>query len=90
MPNDFPSARSGVLVQQAADTVVLLDSKGGEYFALDEVGSRIWALCDGKMSREDITRVLCAEYDVDPATMRADLDDLLAELAQAQLVVFNG
>jgi hypothetical protein len=90
MPNDFPSARSGVLVQQSAETVVLLDSKGGEYFALDEVGSRIWALCDGKLSRAEITQVLCTEYDVDPAIMRSDLDELLAELAEARLLIFNG
>ena len=78
-----------VLVQKTAERVVLLDSRRGEYFSLDEVGARIWQLCDGKHSRADIVRDLCEEYDVEPGVLQSDLDGLLTKLAKARLISFR-
>ena len=86
---DYPRANRGILTQRSADTVVLLDSRGGEYFSLDEVGARIWDLCDGTRSLAEITRLICSEYDADEATVAADLAELLEELAAAQLLTFH-
>lgn len=83
---DYPRPREHVLTQTSGDMLVLLDGRGGEYFSLDEVGSRVWALCDGTRSRDDIVRQLCAEYDIDERTMRADLDELLDDLTDAKLL----
>lgn len=84
-----PRRSDGVLSQRAADTTVLLDPVSGEYFALDEVGAGIWALCDGSRSVGDIAAAMSEEYDASPDEIRADLLALLAELESSGLVDFD-
>lgn len=54
----------------------------GEYFGIGGVGSRVWALLEQPVFIEDVVRTVCAEFEVDEVTCRADLtvffDDLLA------------
>jgi hypothetical protein len=59
------------LTQQVSGTVVLLDPDNGEYYALDEVGSRIWELCD----------------DAPAETVEADVLELVEDLIREKLVV---
>jgi hypothetical protein len=81
-----PRRREGVLAQRVDQTTVLLDPRPGEYFSLDEVGSRIWDLCDGTRTPAAIAEVICEEYDAGPATVQADVLELLADLAGAGLL----
>lgn len=75
-----------MLSQHVGDTSVLLDPRSGEYYSLDEVGARIWDLCDGNRSAEQIALVLSEEYDADLVTIRADVVRLLNELQAAKLL----
>ncbi len=75
------------MMQQVEGDSVLLDIDTGEYFALNEVGGRVWELCDGTRSVESIADAICDEYDVERATAMSDADELLAGLAGAGLVV---
>jgi coenzyme PQQ synthesis protein D (PqqD) len=81
-----PVPRDGVLVQEMADTRLLLDPETGKYFTLDEVGSRVWALCDGRAA-SSIADALCAEYDAPASQIRGDVLELLEELASERLVL---
>ena len=68
------------------DETVLLDVERGRYFALNEVGSRIWALvCEGVPFGEIVDRV-CAEYDVGRERGERDADLLIRQLLSASLV----
>jgi hypothetical protein len=87
--SDYPKVNAGMLTQRTAGTLVLLDAKGGEYFALDEVGALIWGLCDGSRTVGEIACAVSAVYDVDGATAVADLAELLEELSEARLITFN-
>ena len=86
-PEQRPTRRERVLTQQTADTLLLLDPHGGEYFALDEVGARVWGLCDGAHSIAQIVELLATEYDAPAETIEADVVELLSELAGEKLVV---
>jgi hypothetical protein len=79
--------REQVIFQQVAGKQVLLNLADGQYYALDEVGSRIWSLCDGTRVVADVVAVLCEDYDAPPATIESDALELLADLLDAQLVV---
>lgn len=80
-----PSSRT--LAQPAPDGRILLQIDSGEYFALDEVGDRVWELSDGLRTVADIVQAICEEYDA-PATMvAADVIELLEDLADARLLV---
>lgn len=78
--------RDDVLFQAVGDEAVLLSLGTERYFGLDSVGVRIWELLlmDPRLQRT--FDVLCAEYDVEPGQLEADLLDLVGELAEAQLV----
>jgi len=76
-----------VLAQRAAESLMLLNTQSGEYYTLDEVGIRVWELCDGTRSVDDIAAVISSEYEASPETIGADVRVLLADLAAERLVV---
>jgi Coenzyme PQQ synthesis protein D (PqqD) len=68
------------------DELVVLHLGVGAYFSLDPVGSTIWdQLVDGKGAEEAVAAIL-AEYDIDEATARADVERLAEELVEAGLL----
>ncbi len=85
--NSVFGRRDRVMMQQVEGDAVLLDIDNGEYFSLNEVGGRVWDLCDGSRSLGDIVETICSEYDVSEATATTDTSQLLESLAGAGLVV---
>jgi hypothetical protein len=79
--------RERVLTQRAADSLVLLDLDGGEYFALDEVSGRVWDLCDGLRDVETVVAMVSAEYDAPIETIRADVQEFLQEMVDESILV---
>lgn len=69
-----------------ADRAVLLDPKGGAYYGLDPVGSRIWELLAEPRTIPELTERLEAEYDASPERLRADAEMLLSALFEANLL----
>jgi len=49
-------------------------------YELDEVGGRIWELCDGTRSAADIAGALTQEYDVTPEQALADVQEFVQDL----------
>lgn len=76
-----------VLAQRGPDKLILLNPDDGQYFTLDEVGSRVWELSDGSRTVGEITGVIGEEYDAPAETIGADVLDLLTELEREQLVI---
>lgn len=79
--------RERVLMQRADADVVLLNLDSGEYFALNEVGSRVWELCDGMRTSADIVTLICQEYDAPVETIKADVLGLITDLVHERLVI---
>ena len=78
--------RKDVVFRELEGEMVLLNLATGVYFGLDAVGTRIWALIDGRRSAADIVETLTGEYDVDGETCAADLAHLLETLRANELV----
>lgn len=78
--------RDRVMVQEVEGQTVLLDITSGEYFALNEVGGRVWDLCDGTRTVAEVVEAICAEYDAPADLVMTDASDLLEGLAGAGLV----
>jgi hypothetical protein len=75
-----------ILQQEAAGTIVLLDVDSGQYYALDEVGGRVWNLCDGSRTVSELVAVLSEEFEAPAETIQRDLVELLTDLANENLV----
>jgi pyrroloquinoline quinone biosynthesis protein D len=82
-----PRRRERVLVSRISDRVALFDVDVGTYYALNDVGGRIWELCDGSRRVHDVVAVIREEYDAPPHIVAADVSDLLADLARENLIV---
>ena len=84
--NSVLGRRDRVIVQEVEQQAVLLDIESGEYFALNDVGKRVWDLCDGTRTVAQVADAICAEYDVPPETAFDDTGALLDNLVGAGLV----
>lgn len=84
-----PSPAPGVVGEQLDGTVVVLRLADGAYYSLNDVGSRIWELCDGATPIEAIVTTIIAEYDGEAEAVEADVLELLAGL-RAEGLLANG
>ncbi len=75
-----------VVFREIAGESVLLDLRTGEYFGLNEVGTRIWSLLAETGSLGLAHERLLEEFEVDPSQLRRDLLSLVEELARRCLV----
>lgn len=75
-----------VLFQEVGGEAVLLDLASEQYFGLDPVGTRIWALLDGRTPLQAVHAALCNEYDAAPDRVQADLLILAQSLLDAGLI----
>jgi Coenzyme PQQ synthesis protein D (PqqD) len=81
-----PKRKEEILAQQAAGTAVLLSLDDGQYYALDDVGYKVWSLCDGAHTVSDIASIISREYDAALETIEADVIELLEDLAAQKLL----
>ncbi len=88
-----PARGPGVLSRQAKPddpALVLLNPRSGEYYTLDSVGTRIWQLCDGKVTVAEIATIVSREYEAPTDVIENDVVELLEELIDEALVVSTG
>lgn len=85
--NGIPCRRERVLIQRAEDQTVLLEVDSGTYFSLNDVGARVWELCDGEHSVDDIVSTICGEYNAAQMAVRPDVIELLEHLRAESLLV---
>ncbi len=78
-----------VLCQVLENESVLLNLETEHYYGLDEVGTRMWQLLDEHGDVGVVLERLLAEYDVDEATLRRDLTNLVDELAEEGLIIVH-
>ena len=65
---------------------VLLDSRSGRYYGLDEVGSRIWSLAQAGFAPSSIAQKLAEEYDASSDQLDRDVQKFLTNLRQSRLL----
>ena len=65
---------------------VLLDLETEAYFGLNRLGTAVWMTLDDDGDVESIVSSTCESTDVDADVVRADIAELIAELARQGLV----
>ena len=77
-----------VMVRDVAGETVLLNLNTGTYFGLDEIGTRMWNVLQNAGSIQEGYDILISEYDVEPDTLRKDLQKLIEDLVSHGLLVY--
>jgi dTDP-4-amino-4,6-dideoxygalactose transaminase len=71
------------LSRSAPDSVVLLAPSGDEPIVLRGTGVALWQALDQAQNTEELANRLAAEFDADPATIRSDIEPVIARLDAA-------
>jgi coenzyme PQQ biosynthesis protein PqqD len=82
-----PKRTAQVIAQKASNDWLLLNMEDGNYFSLNEIGGRIWELCDGNRSVSQLAAALAAEYDTSTEVLEKDILELLERLQNGKLIV---
>ena len=75
-----------VVWREFGGEVVILDLESQHYFGLTGSGNDMWQLIAEHGSSDQVIEKLLARYDVDPASLRADFEKLVSELAARGMV----
>jgi hypothetical protein len=67
--------------------VVLLSIENGEYYNLNEVGSRIWALLEKPMTIAALIETIMGEFEVERAACEKETAEFLAKLQKDKLLL---
>ncbi len=78
-----------LIYQELDGEMVLLDMQSGQYFGIDEVGSRIWQLVEKQYAPAGILKALLEEYDVEESVCREQVAQFFQELLDKKLLVVS-
>jgi hypothetical protein len=85
-----PKRQEQIIVQKGSNDVLLFSMEDGSYYALNEVGNRIWELCDGTHGVAQLISILATEYDAPVKIIEMDVMEVLEELQSKNLLVAYG
>ncbi len=77
---------SDLLVHQFEDEAVILNLLNETYYSLNGSAIRMWEILTSANSIQTGHRQLLEEYDVDGASLQADIDQFVQNLLDAKLI----
>ncbi|WP_029010457.1 PqqD family peptide modification chaperone [Azospirillum halopraeferens] len=83
-------ANEDLLSTELDGETVMMDVESGQYYALNDVGSRIWRDLAAPVEVAALCRRLEEEYDAPPETIRAGVLRLLDRLLDKRLIRIAG
>lgn len=81
-----PKRGDQVIAQKAANDLLLFNMEDGNYYSLNEIGSRVWELCDGNHSVSQVVAALAGEYDASDQVLEKDVLELLEDFRRGKLI----
>jgi len=78
-----------VIAQRTGADLVLFHMESGRYFSLNELGAKIWELCDGCRPLIEVADQLEAEYDAPREVILQDCRELIDSLLTKSLLIYR-
>ena len=79
-------ANPNVVAQRMGGDVVLVHLRTNQICELTSTSARAWELLTSGIDKAGVISSLESEFDVEPARLRAELDEFLAVLADRELI----
>jgi hypothetical protein len=88
---------SGTILQRKSDSlfseidgeVVMLSIENGEYYGMDEIGSRIWHLLENPLTFKELIAKLTVEFTVSDDQCKSDVIGFLDKLIEKKLILLD-
>jgi hypothetical protein len=77
---------ANVIFTVVGQDAFLLNTQTNKYYALEEVGVRLWELLNEGRGLRESYQLLLSEYEVDPPQLESDLLELASTLMENGLV----
>ncbi len=85
-PDTIIQRRNDLLFNEIDGEVVMLSIENGEYYGMDQVGSRIWQLLEFPMNLNQITHILLEEYNTSKHQCSIDSKKFIDKLIDKNLI----
>ena len=82
-----PTRSADVTLQRVGREAILYDRRNGRAHVINDSAARIWDLCDGRASQEEITRAFAASYDMPESAVQDDVTRILTTFRELQVLV---
>ena len=79
-------AAKGQIHTDLGGEAVILALESGQYYSLNNVGTRVWELVQESKTVKDLVQEIMEEYDVEAELCKTDILTLLEDLASEGLV----
>jgi len=89
VPENVPIPNPNILGRVVDNEAVLVLPDIGKVKVFNEVGAAIWQLIDGKRDIRQISAEICAQFDVDAETAKADTLQFIADLIEREIVTIE-
>ena len=81
-----PTRSPDVALQRVGQEAILHDRRNGRAHVINESAARIWDLCDGQASLEEIAIALAASYHIEASVVRGDVAQIIATFRELRIL----
>jgi PqqD family protein of HPr-rel-A system len=81
-----PTHRPDVSLQRVGQEAILHDRRNGRAHVINESAARIWELCDGRATLDEITSAFAASYNVPVDVVREDVISILTKFRELRIL----
>lgn len=85
--NSLVQRNPKLIANQMDGEIVMMSIDNGEYYGLDETGSRIWELLESPVSVQKLLDTLLEEFEVDQEECKNDTLEFLNDLLDKNLLL---
>jgi pyrroloquinoline quinone biosynthesis protein D len=86
MEVSVPTPGAGVTLQRVGSEAILYDRRNGRAHVINSSAARIWELCDGRATAEEITGAFAAVYGLPAAEVGADVAAILTTFRELRVL----
>jgi len=84
--NNLIKRCEGIVEADIDGETVMMSIENGEYYGLNEVASRIWALVEQPFSEQNICDALHHDYDATPSQIRDEVRAFINDMVEKRII----
>jgi PqqD family protein of HPr-rel-A system len=81
-----PTRSPDVALQRVGQEAILHDRRNGRAHVINESAARIWDLCDGQASLDEIAVALAASYNIEASVVQGDVAQIVAKFRELRVL----